>query len=84
MDGRIGLGEAFPFDGYLARTQTPELSRAEHAYAISGSHQTRNWFVGAAFREVAEDFNPEVGVLFPPSTSPGKDSRSHSRSRMTS
>ncbi len=63
VDGRLGLGTAFTFDGYAVRTTTPDAIGGQHAFGMSGSYTTRNWFVGGSFREVAESFNPEVGFL---------------------
>jgi hypothetical protein len=63
VDGRVGIGNALTFDGYAARTETPDLTGAQHAFSLSGSLSARDWSMGAAFREVAEAFNPEVGFL---------------------
>ncbi len=63
VDGRLGLGDAVTFDGYVAQTATPGVTGSEYAYGISGSYTTRTWFVGGTFREVADGFNPEAGFL---------------------
>ncbi|MGQ0537923.1 MAG: DUF5916 domain-containing protein [Gemmatimonadaceae bacterium] len=63
LDGRLGIGEKLLLDSYLARTLTPGLGGADHAYNLSASYTGRLWEWGAAYREVAEDFNPEVGFL---------------------
>ncbi len=63
VDGRLGVGEAFNFDGYVSRTQTPGLSGRQHAVGFQGAYQTRDWDLGVQYREVGEDFNPEVGFL---------------------
>ncbi len=63
LDGRLGLGRFVLFDGYAARTETPGRTGPEHALNLSGSYAGRTWFVGAAYREVGRDFNPEVGFL---------------------
>ena len=63
LDGRLGIGEAISIDGYAAMTETPGLSNRERAFSISGSYTTRDWNAGLAFRELGEDFNPEVGFL---------------------
>lgn len=63
VDGQVGIGDALTLDGYVARTETPGWVGAEHAFALQGSFNTRAWSIGGAYREVAEDFNPEVGFL---------------------
>jgi hypothetical protein len=63
MDGQLGIGQALTLDGYLARTETPGRLRGEQAFALQGSYNTRAWSIGASYREVGEDFNPEVGFL---------------------
>ncbi len=62
-DGRLGLGQAWQFDGYLARTVTPGLDGGEHAFGFGGNFTLPQWRAAAAFREVGENFNPEVGFL---------------------
>jgi hypothetical protein len=66
VDGRLGIGEAISLDAYAAGTQTPRLEGPEYAYSLSGSYTTGTWRSGFAFREVSEDFNPEVGFLTRP------------------
>lgn len=63
VDGQVGIGQALTLDGYLARTETPGRLGGEHAWALQGSYNTREWSIGGSYREVAEDFNPEVGFL---------------------
>ena len=63
VDGRLGIGDQLAFDGYLAGSDTPNRSGGELAYSLSGNYTGRNWELGGVFREVGEDFNPEVGFL---------------------
>ncbi len=63
LDGRLGVGEKLLLDGYVARTVTPGLDGDDYAYNASATYTSPNWDMGAAYREVAEDFNPEVGFL---------------------
>ena len=66
VDGRLGIGEALTFDGWLSATQTPEiggLKEGEYAFAGSASYQTRDWQSSLSYREVGDEFNPEVGFL---------------------
>ncbi|MGI9179446.1 MAG: DUF5916 domain-containing protein [Longimicrobiaceae bacterium] len=63
VDGRLGIGQAVSLDGYAARSETPGLDGPAYAYSLSGGYTTRDWRLTGAFREVARDFNPEVGFL---------------------
>jgi hypothetical protein len=63
VDGRMGIGDAVTLNGYAARTETPGITGSEHAVNFDGSYATRNWSGGFSFREVGENFNPEVGFL---------------------
>jgi len=63
VDGRLGIGEALTFDGYFARSETPDVSAGSNSWNLAGNYATREWEVGAAARQVDEGFNPEVGFL---------------------
>jgi hypothetical protein len=63
VDGRLGVGDKLLIDAYAARSATPGRDGADYAYNASASYTGRNWEWGTAYREVAEDFNPEVGFL---------------------
>ncbi len=66
-DGRLGIGEVVTLDAYVARTETPGRNSASNAFNLAGTYTTRQWELGAAVRQVDEDFNPEVGFLERPS-----------------
>jgi hypothetical protein len=63
VDGRLGLGESVNLDAHVARTETPGLTGREHAIGVTGSYQTRDWDINVQYREVGDDFNPEVGFV---------------------
>jgi hypothetical protein len=63
VDGRLGIGEALLLDAFAARTSTPDLDGPAYAFSFGGNYNTKDWTAAAAYREVAEDFNPEVGFL---------------------
>ncbi len=63
IDGRLGVGDALTFDAYAAGTHTPGRTSGEYAYNFGSSYTTRDWSMGASFREVGQNFNPEVGFL---------------------
>lgn len=62
-DGRLGIGRSINLDGYVARTETPSLQGREHAIGLTGSYQTRDWDIALQYREIGDNFNPEVGFL---------------------
>jgi hypothetical protein len=62
-DGRLGLGEAFTFDGYFARSKTPGITESSNSWYVGGNYATRLWEAGVAVRQVDQGFNPEVGFL---------------------
>jgi hypothetical protein len=68
VDGRLGIGEELTFDGYLAGTTTPGISSDQYSGAISGNYTSRDWTFAGEYRQVAENFNPEVGFVARPSS----------------
>ena len=63
-DGRLGVGDAFQFDGYAARSISPgEAVGGENTFGVTGAWTVPLWRVTAAFRQVDESFNPEVGFV---------------------
>lgn len=63
VDGQLGLGEAWTFSSFLARTETPGLEGRDHAFDVSGGYTGFRFRGTANYREVGEDFNPELGFL---------------------
>ena len=63
VDGQLGLGEAISVTSFLARTETPDLSGRDHAFDAQGSWTSRNFRSTLSYREIGEDFNPEMGFL---------------------
>ncbi len=63
LDGRLGIGDALTFDGWVATTNTPGVSGGEYAFNGGGRYETRDWQVSAGYRQVGDSFNPEVGFL---------------------
>ena len=60
-DAQLGLGSAWTFNALAARTETPDLDGKDHIIRLSGSYSTRSLGFNGSFREVGDDFNPEVG-----------------------
>ena len=63
VDGRWGIGESANLELWLAGTETPGLGGREHGIGFTGSYRTRDWDLALQYREVGENFNPEVGFL---------------------
>jgi hypothetical protein len=75
VDGRLGIGEALTLDGWLGLTTTPVVLAAgesdtrsgfnngEYGFEGNGSFVTSDWEIGAGYRQIGDDFNPEVGFV---------------------
>lgn len=63
VDGKLGIGEYWTFDGYAARTETPGRAGIERALNGRAEYKRTNFRSSVQYREVGEDFNPEVGFL---------------------
>ncbi len=63
VDGQLGIGTAWNFNALAARTETPGRDGRDHMFNTNASYTTRSVDINGSFREVGEDFNPEVGFL---------------------
>jgi len=63
VDGRLGIGDNFLLQGWLAQTDTPGLSGDDRAFSISGDYNSAAWSNSFNYTEVEGNFNPEVGFL---------------------
>lgn len=63
IDGRLGIGEFLNFSGYAAQTYTPGLSDKQYSFELGGNYNSQFWLINGTYREVADNFNPEVGFL---------------------
>ncbi len=62
-DGRLGLGDDWTVDAWIARTQTPGLDGRDVGAALLLTHESRVWPGRIRFMQVGDDFNPEVGFV---------------------
>jgi hypothetical protein len=62
-DGRLGLGEKFLANGFVARTETPGLRGRDYAYNVDAEWDDGRNRVVWNWGVTGEDFNPEVGFL---------------------
>jgi hypothetical protein len=67
-DGRVGIGDAWTFDWWGAKTATPSTSprsrgRDDAGYSVRAGYQTANWLNGLRIVQVGRDFDPQVGFL---------------------
>ena len=63
LDANLGVGDHLTFFNYLAKTQTPGLSGRDHSAGTDFRYDSDLYNVRAAYTEVGEDFNPEVGFV---------------------
>jgi len=63
VDGRVGIGDKWTFDTWLAKTETPGRTGRDVGWSQYGQYKSRDWDVYARYIQVGEDFNPEVGFL---------------------
>lgn len=63
VDGRWGIGQYLQLAGYGARTVTPGITRADHAFHLGATYLSPSWEIYGKYTEVGEGFNPEVGFL---------------------
>ena len=61
FDGRVGIGQDTFVQGFVARTDSPQLEGREHAYNLGFNHSSEAWRVAGGFMESGDNFNPEVG-----------------------
>lgn len=62
-DARIGVGEAWTFDAWGARTATPSRIGDDYGFSGRANYATAKWSNTARIVRVGSDFNPEVGFL---------------------
>lgn len=63
IDGKLGLGKKARLAGFYARTQDPNDTLNERSFKFQADYNWNNWELNAAYTEVGQGFNPEVGFL---------------------
>ena len=63
VDGKWGLGQKADLTGFVAKSTTPGIDDKDHAYKLAANYIWDGWRITAAYTEVGEGFNPEVGFL---------------------
>ncbi|MCB0664204.1 MAG: carbohydrate binding family 9 domain-containing protein [Saprospiraceae bacterium] len=63
LDGKLGLGQKARISGYVAKTNTPDISENDHSLKLQANYDWNGWSLMAGYTEVGEGFNPEVGFL---------------------
>ena len=73
LDGRLGVGQALTFDGWMGLTTTPVPSgeadtrtgfnNGEYGFNAGSNYVTRDWQISGGYRQIGDTFNPEVGFL---------------------
>ena len=62
-DVRIGVGDAWTFDGWAAKTETPSRAGDEYGFSGRANYSTAGWNHTLRVVRTGEGFNPEVGFL---------------------
>lgn len=63
VDGRLGIGKKAQLSGFYAQTATPGIDDQAHSFQFKSSYLWNGLDLTAAYTEVGEGFNPEVGFL---------------------
>ncbi len=63
LNGKLGIGEMWTFNGFLAGTQTPGATGSERSFHFQGDYRRQAGWATFEYTEVGADFNPEVGFL---------------------
>ncbi len=63
MDGSFAFGQSFSMLGFAAKSFTPGLSGASHAFNIDAALNRDRYGWGLAYLDVGEDFSSEMGFL---------------------
>lgn len=63
FDGRWGIGNNGLLQGFVAKTDTPDMTGDEYAWRVGGNYDSEKWGYSGAYSEVGQGFNPEVGFL---------------------
>ncbi len=63
FDGRLGIGKKAQLSGLYARTVTPGINDGAHSFQFKSNYLWNGLDLSAAYTEVGEGFNPEVGFL---------------------
>jgi len=61
--GKLGIGQGWTFNGFLAGTRTPGAGDSEHSTHFRGDYRVQAGSFTVEYTEVGADFNPEVGFL---------------------
>jgi len=63
IDGKLGLGRKARLSGFYSRTSGSYDTINENAFKLQADYNWDNWEMRAAYTEVGQGFNPEVGFL---------------------
>ncbi len=63
VDGRLGIGDRWTVDAWIAKTETPGLEGSDAAVNVNLLYEVRDFSTSIQYRAVGMDFNPEVGFV---------------------
>jgi hypothetical protein len=63
LDGKAGIRDSTVLSSFIAKTQTPGVSRDDHAFNVRSRTSVPRFDFEVGYQEVGNRFNPEVGFL---------------------
>ena len=63
LDGRWGIGDRGTVSGFIAKTNTDDISDNDYAVRLAGNYDSDTWSYSGSYSQVGAGFNPEVGFL---------------------
>jgi len=61
VDGRLGIGETWTFNGLAGLTDAPGIQDAREVLNFVGEYRSRNWYFRTYYDQLGDNFNPGVG-----------------------
>ncbi len=61
VDGRLGIGEAWTFNGLAGLTDVPGIQDGREVLNLVGEYRSRDWYFRTYYDQLGDNFNPGVG-----------------------
>jgi hypothetical protein len=63
VDGRLGIGETWTFNGLAGVTDEPGVEGGEEILNFLTEYQTPNWYFRGYYDQLGDNFNPAMGFI---------------------
>ena len=63
VDGRLGIGETWTFNGLAGLTEEPGVEEGQEILNFMTEYQTRNWYFRGYYDQLGDNFNPALGFM---------------------